>query len=104
MDGTNQLDAERAVQAVVLRVDGGWRVTCPQCAFANPPGMAFCARCGTRPAILCPSCGFATPRGSPSGASAAPAWSRPPDRLYKVPRPLPHPPKHLHDREMDMQF
>ena len=21
-------------------------MTCPQCAFANPPAMAFCGRCG----------------------------------------------------------
>ena len=38
-------------------------MTCPQCAFDNPPAMAFCGRCGTRLAILCPSCGFANPEG-----------------------------------------
>jgi hypothetical protein len=38
-------------------------VTCPQCAFENPPAMAFCGRCGTRLASLCPSCGFANPEG-----------------------------------------
>jgi class 3 adenylate cyclase len=38
-------------------------VTCPQCAFENPPAMAFCGRCGTRLASLCPSCGFTNPEG-----------------------------------------
>jgi hypothetical protein len=38
-------------------------VTCPQCAFETPPGMAFCGRCGPRLAFLCPSCGFANPEG-----------------------------------------
>jgi len=38
-------------------------VTCPQCAFENPPAMAFCGRCGARLASLCPSCGFANPEG-----------------------------------------
>jgi predicted amidophosphoribosyltransferase len=38
-------------------------VTCPQCAFENPPAMTFCGRCGTRLASLCPSCGFANPEG-----------------------------------------
>ena len=38
-------------------------MTCPQCAFENPPAMAFCGRCGTRLASLCPSCGFANPEG-----------------------------------------
>jgi hypothetical protein len=37
-------------------------VTCPQCAFENPPAMAFCGRCGTRLAFTCPSCGFANPK------------------------------------------
>ncbi len=38
-------------------------MTCPQCAFENPPAMAFCGRCGARLACLCPSCGFANPEG-----------------------------------------
>jgi class 3 adenylate cyclase/tetratricopeptide (TPR) repeat protein len=38
-------------------------MTCPRCAFENPPAMAFCGRCGTRLASLCPSCGFANPEG-----------------------------------------
>ena len=38
-------------------------MTCPQCAFENPPAMTFCGRCGTRLASLCPSCGFANPEG-----------------------------------------
>jgi hypothetical protein len=38
-------------------------VTCPQCAFENPPAMAFCGGCGTRLASLCPSCRFANPEG-----------------------------------------
>ncbi len=44
-------------------VDGARRVTCPQCAFENPPAMAFCGRCGARLASLCPSCGFVNPEG-----------------------------------------
>jgi class 3 adenylate cyclase len=38
-------------------------MTCPRCAFENPPAMAFCGRCGTRLASLCPSCGFTNPEG-----------------------------------------
>ena len=38
-------------------------MTCPQCAFENPPAMAFCGRCGARLTSLCPSCGFANPEG-----------------------------------------
>jgi class 3 adenylate cyclase/tetratricopeptide (TPR) repeat protein len=38
-------------------------MTCPRCAFTNPPAMAFCGRCGTRLAALCPSCGYANPDG-----------------------------------------
>jgi hypothetical protein len=38
-------------------------VRCPQCAFENPPAMAFCGRCGTRLAAKCPSCGFTNPEG-----------------------------------------
>ena len=38
-------------------------MTCPRCAFENPPAMAFCGRCGTRLASLCPSCGFVNPEG-----------------------------------------
>ena len=38
-------------------------MTCPQCAFENPPAMAFCGRCGTRLAAKCPSCGFTNPEG-----------------------------------------
>ena len=38
-------------------------MTCPQCAFENPPAMAFCGRCGTKLATLCPSCSFANPEG-----------------------------------------
>ena len=38
-------------------------MTCAQCAFENPPAMAFCGRCGTKLATLCPSCGFANPEG-----------------------------------------
>jgi class 3 adenylate cyclase len=38
-------------------------MTCPRCAFENPPAMAFCGRCGARLAVLCPSCGFANPEG-----------------------------------------
>jgi class 3 adenylate cyclase/tetratricopeptide (TPR) repeat protein len=38
-------------------------MTCPRCAFENPPVMAFCGRCGTRLASLCLSCGFANPEG-----------------------------------------
>ena len=37
------------------------RMKCTQCAFDNPPGMAFCGRCGSTLASLCPSCGFANP-------------------------------------------
>jgi hypothetical protein len=44
-------------------VEGARRVTCPQCAFENPPAMAFCGGCGTRLTSLCPSCGFANPEG-----------------------------------------
>ena len=44
-------------------------MTCPQCAFENPPAMAFCGRCGTRLASLCPSCGFANPEGFASCGS-----------------------------------
>jgi class 3 adenylate cyclase/tetratricopeptide (TPR) repeat protein len=36
---------------------------CTRCAFDNPPGMAFCGRCGSKLASLCPSCGFANPEG-----------------------------------------
>ena len=36
---------------------------CSQCAFENPPAMAFCGRCGTKLASLCPSCGSANPEG-----------------------------------------
>jgi class 3 adenylate cyclase/tetratricopeptide (TPR) repeat protein len=36
---------------------------CAQCAFDNPPGMAFCGRCGNKLASMCPSCGFANPEG-----------------------------------------
>ena len=38
-------------------------MTCPHCAFENPPTMAFCGRCGNRLASLCPSCSFANPEG-----------------------------------------
>ena len=38
-------------------------MTCPQCAFENPPAMAFCGRCGIGLASLCPKCGFANPEG-----------------------------------------
>lgn len=38
-------------------------MTCPQCAFENPPAMAFCGRCGTKWASLCPACGFVIREG-----------------------------------------
>src|ERR1041384_7892926 len=31
----------------------GDAMTCPQCAFANPPGMRFCGQCGGALATRC---------------------------------------------------
>ncbi len=76
-------------------------MTCPQCAFENPPAMAFCGRCGTRLASLCPSCGFANPEeftfcgkcgarmtGAPAPPEGSPAFGSP--RSYT--------PKHLAEK------
>jgi Double zinc ribbon len=57
---------------------------CAQCAYDNPPGMAFCGGCGIKLASLCPSCSFANPDGfafcgkcgSSLSAEAAPSGFR----------------------------
>jgi class 3 adenylate cyclase len=68
-------------------------VTCPQCAFENPPAMTFCGRCGTRLASLCPSCGFANPEAfafcGKCGARMAEA---------RVASPRSYTPKHLAEK------
>jgi Double zinc ribbon len=76
-------------------------VTCPQCAFDNPPAMAFCGRCGTRLASLCPSYGFTNPEGfafcGKCGArvTGAPA---PPEGSPVFPSPRSYTPKHLAEK------
>ena len=76
-------------------------MTCPQCAFANPPAMAFCGRCGTTLASLCPSCGFANPEGfafcGKCGArvTGAPV---PPEGPAAFASPRSYTPKHLAER------
>ncbi|MEE9169875.1 MAG: zinc ribbon domain-containing protein, partial [bacterium] len=36
---------------------------CPQCAFENPEGFAFCGKCGAKLELKCASCGFTNPDG-----------------------------------------
>ena len=77
-------------------------MTCPQCAFENPPAMAFCGRCGARLASLCPSCGFANPEGfvfcGKCGArvTAAPAPALQDSPAFASPRS--YTPKHLAEK------
>jgi class 3 adenylate cyclase len=76
-------------------------VTCPQCAFENPPAMAFCGRCGTRLASVCPSCGFANPEGfafcGKCGARVTGA-PRPPEGSPASASPQSYTPKHLAEK------
>jgi len=77
-------------------------VTCPQCAFENPPAMAFCGRCGTRLTALCPSCGFANPEGFAfCGKCGARVAEIPAPTLQGSPAfasPRSYTPKHLAER------
>ncbi len=72
---------------------------CPQCAFENPPSMAFCGRCGTRLASLCSSCGFANPEGfafcGKCGAGVAQAPVQDPPAFAS---PRSYTPRHLAER------
>ena len=74
-------------------------MTCPRCAFENPPAMAFCGRCGAKLAAACPSCGYANPEGfafcGKCGArvSGAPAPSRAGSPDFTSPQS--YTPKHL---------
>jgi class 3 adenylate cyclase/tetratricopeptide (TPR) repeat protein len=77
-------------------------VTCPQCAFDNPPAMAFCGRCGAKLASQCPACGFANPEGfafcGKCGArvAEAPAPPRQPSAAFASPQS--YTPKHLAEK------
>ncbi len=77
-------------------------MTCPQCAFANPPAMAFCGRCGTRLASLCPSCGFANPEGfafcGKCGARVTGASAPPVQNSQTFASPQSYTPKHLAEK------
>jgi class 3 adenylate cyclase len=77
-------------------------VTCPQCAFENPPAMAFCGRCGTRLASVCPSCGFANPEGfafcGKCGARVAQAPAPPLQGSPAFASPRSYTPKHLAEK------
>jgi hypothetical protein len=77
-------------------------VTCPQCAFENPPAMAFCGRCGTRLASPCPSCGFANPEGfafcGKCGARVTAAPALPLQGSSAFASPQPYTPKHLAEK------
>lgn len=74
-------------------------MNCPQCAFENPPGMAFCGRCGTRLPAGCPSCGFANPEGfvfcGKCGARLTPEAAPP---SLQVTSPQAYTPKHLAEK------
>ena len=77
-------------------------MTCPQCAFENPPAMAFCGRCGTRLATLCPSCGFANPEAfafcGKCGARVAEAPAPPRQSSPAFTSPRSYTPKHLAEK------
>ena len=77
-------------------------MTCPQCAFENPPPMAFCGRCGARLASLCPSCGFANPEGfafcGKCGARVAQALAAPLQGSPAFASPRAYTPKHLAEK------
>ena len=77
-------------------------MTCPRCAFENPPAMAFCGRCGTRLAVLCPSCGYANPEGfafcGRCGARVAEAPAPPREGAPDLTSPRAYTPKHLAER------
>ena len=77
-------------------------MTCPQCAFENPPAMAFCGRCGARLASLCPSCGFANPEGfafcGKCGARVAEAPAPPLQGSRAFASPRSYTPKHLAEK------
>ena len=77
-------------------------MTCPQCAFVNPPAMAFCGRRGTRLAILCPSCGFANPEGfaycGKCGARVIDAAASPLQNGPAFASPQSYTPKHLAEK------
>ena len=76
---------------------------CAQCAFDNPPGMAFCGRCGSKLASLFPSCDFANPEGfvfcgrcgSSLSADAFPSALRSPAAFTS---PKAYTPKHLAEK------
>jgi class 3 adenylate cyclase/tetratricopeptide (TPR) repeat protein len=76
-------------------------MTCPQCAFDNPPGMAFCGRCGGKLASLCPSCGFTNPEGfafcGKCGSRLTPESAPPPPSRPST-SPLSYTPKHLAEK------
>ncbi|MFQ5898046.1 MAG: zinc ribbon domain-containing protein [Candidatus Methylomirabilia bacterium] len=76
---------------------------CSHCTFDNPPGMAFCGRCGTKLASLCPSCGSANPEGfafcGKCGARLTPEAGAPslrPSAAFASPQS--YTPKHLAEK------
>ena len=77
-------------------------MTCPHCAFDNPPAMAFCGRCGTKLASLCPGCGFANPEGfafcGKCGARVAEAPTSPRQGSAAFASPQSYTPKHLAEK------
>ncbi len=77
-------------------------MTCPRCAFENPPAMAFCGRCGARLAVLCPSCGYANPEGfafcGRCGTRVAEAPAPPREGAPDLTSPRAYTPKHLAER------
>jgi class 3 adenylate cyclase len=77
-------------------------MTCPRCAFENPPAMAFCGRCGARLPARCPSCGYANPEGfafcCKCGTRVAGDQASPPETAPAFTSPRSYTPKHLADK------
>src|SRR5262245_2892467 len=77
-------------------------MTCPRCAFENPPATAFCGRCGARLPAQCPSCGYANPVGfafcGKCGTRVAGDQASPPETAPAFTSPRSYTPKHLADK------
>jgi class 3 adenylate cyclase len=77
-------------------------MSCPRCAFENPPAMVFCGGCGTRLAVLCPSCGYANPEGfafcGKCGTRVTEAQASPRQGPATFASPKSYTPRHLADK------
>src|SRR5436190_11886367 len=69
---------------------------CPQCRHDNPPGVKFCAECGTSLAARCPACAAANPPTNKFCGECGAALVA--QTLGRLPSPVAYTPKHLAEK------